>query len=695
MKSLEQMLSPMIKNRGLIVPVLDQNDIILMEKIQQQKVDVVNQRISPSQVDLVSREVVESWIRSYNYGLDLFNYNYGPILDDSELSKLMREKDLLIQAADPYLRQLETMLSKSECIILLSDEQGAMLRVIEGNEQLKKQNRRFNLVPGSVWTEETVGTCAHGISLIAGTPMQICGPEHYCGTYEQISCSSAPIYDGNRNIAGTLCIVSPSFHQQSYHSLGLVVSMAWAVQSEFQLALNNQLLSVTLESAQEAVITINRKGFITKANLTARRMLHYLDQDLIGNSFETVMGKQPLIREVLDTGKPILDAEIEIEQLNQRLQLRSAQAVKDQYGQNFGCVLTLKKIDRIKKPGSIKISGADAQFTFDRIIGNCPQLIESKKMARKFASLDANILIQGESGTGKEVYAQAIHNESRPEGPFIAVNCAAIPRTLIESELFGYEGGAFTGAERQGRPGKIEMADGGTLFLDEIGDMPLEIQPVLLRVLEEKKLMRVGGSRYIPVDFRLVTATNKDLLDLINEKKFREDLYYRLKVLKIFIPPLRERGADIIRLAKYFIHSTAQKQGIAVPNLDDGAIFRLCKYGWPGNIRELENAMLYAVNTSSDGVIKPEDLPDEISVISPWHGQQIEKNDYLSEHNVLENRLSIKEMEKITIMQTLLQTGSNVSEAAAILGMSRSTLYRKIKEFHLLDEVRSKESAVD
>ncbi|KUG03737.1 transcriptional regulator [hydrocarbon metagenome] len=695
MKSLEQMLSPMIKNRGIIVPTLDQSDIMLMEKIQQQKIDLVYQRISPSQADLVRPEVVESWMRSYNYGLDLFDYNYGPILDKSELTELLREKDLLIKAADPYLRQLETMLSKSECIILFSDEQGAMLRVIEGNELLKKQNQRFRLVPGSIWTEETVGTCAHGISLIVGTPMQICGPEHYCGTYEQISCSSAPIYDGNGNIAGTLCIVSPSFHQQSYHSLGLVVSMAWAVQNEYQLALNNELLSVTLESAEEAVITINKTGLITKANLTAKKIMHYVERDLVGMQIEEVLGKQPLIKEVLKTGKPILDAEIEMEQWNQRLHLRSAQAVKDQYGQNFGCVLILKKIDRFKKSGSNKISGADAKFTFDRIIGNCPRLIESKNLAIKFAPLEANILIQGESGTGKEVYAQAIHNESRPEGPFIAVNCAAIPRTLIESELFGYEGGAFTGAERQGRPGKIEMADGGTLFLDEIGDMPLEIQPVLLRVLEEKKLMRIGGSRYIPVDFRLVTATNKDLLDLINEKKFREDLYYRLKVLKIFIPPLRERGADIIRLAKYFIHSTVQKQGITVPVLDDGTIFRLFKYGWPGNIRELENAMLYAVNTSKDGVIKPEDLPDEISGIIPWHGHQIGKNDYASEHSVLENRLSIKEMEKITIMQTLLQTGLNVSEAAGILGMSRSTLYRKIKEFHLLDEVRSKESAVD
>jgi transcriptional regulator of acetoin/glycerol metabolism len=681
MRPLDQMLSPMITNRAhILTQALDKNDIYLIEKIKKQKVDVINQRLSPSEVDLVRPEIVESWIRSYNYGLDLYNYNYGPVLDQSVLKELLRKKELLLTAADPYIHQLETVLAESQCIILLSDEKGAMLRVIEGRrEVLEKQNRRFQLVPGSVWNEETVGTCAHGLSMILGTPMQISGPEHYCETYDQIFCSSAPIFDVNNNMAGTLSFVSPSFRQQSAHSLGLVVCMAWAVQKEFQLALNNELLNVTMEAADEAVITFNLSGIIIKANITAKKILGHITKDLVGMHIDSVLGNQPLIKSVMESGKPVIDTVIEIENWNQKLQLRSAQPIKDQYGNKFGCVLTFKKIDRTRKTGS-NLNESDARFTFDKIIGSSLQCINSVNIAKHVARLDANILLQGESGTGKEVYAQAIHNESRPGGPFIAINCAAIPTTLIESELFGYEAGAFTGAERQGRPGKIELANGGTLFLDEIGDMPLELQPVLLRVLQEKKVMRVGGSRYQPVDFRLIAATNKNLADLVNNDQFREDLYYRLEVFKIGIPPLRERGADIVQLAKYFIDSVAEKQQIPAPALSNQTILRLLQYGWPGNVRQLENAMLFAVNMASSGIIEPEDLPAAIS--------GLENIKFIPENKPPENLLTIKELEKVTIMQTLIQTGNNVSETANLLGMSRSTLYRKIKDYGLLDDIR-------
>lgn len=679
MKPLEQMLSPMIKNRVVNQP-LNQNDIILMEKIRQQKVDLIEQRLTPSQIELVRPEVVDSWLRSYNYGLDLFDYNYGPILDRLAFQERVREKELLLKAADPYICQLEAMLADAQCIILLSDEEGAMLRIIEGNQLLEQQNKRFNLVPGSIWNEETVGTCAHGISLIQGTPMQICGPEHYCEQYDQISCSSAPIFDVNYNLAGSLCIVTPSFSHQSSQSLGLVVSMAWAVQNQFHLALHNELLNVTLEASEEALLTINKSGVITKANVVARRMFNYLEQDIAGIPIEMLLGKQPLISSVLNSGQSVYDAEIEIEHLSQRLAIRSAQPLKDHLGQNFGCIISLRKLNRAKTAGDRK-GGLEAGFTFNHIVGKSPQLLRSTEIARKFANLDANLLIQGESGTGKEMYAQAIHNASRPGGPFVAVNCAAIPRTLIESELFGYEGGAFTGAERQGRPGKLELANGGTLFLDEIGDMPLELQPVLLRVLEEKKVMRVGGSRYVQVDFRLITATNKDLLAQVECGQFRQDLYYRLKVLKIDIPPLRERGADIMQLAQHFIISIAERQQVPAPDLSDLAALQLLNYSWPGNVRQLENCMLYAVNVCQDKIIKPQDLPEEIAadfIISPQVEGSVPRG-----LNSLEANLSMKEIERIMIAQTLLQVENNISEAAILLGMSRSTLYRKIKEYQL------------
>lgn len=683
-KSLENILSPMIANRNVLTQSLNQQDLILMEKIKQQKLDVIHQRISSSEVDLVRSEVVESWIRSYNYGLDLFNYNYGPVLEETALEELLRKNDLLLNAADPYISQLETMLSDSECIILLTDEEGVMLRVIEGGKKiLEQQNKRFRLVPGSIWTEETIGTCAHGISLITKTPMQICGSEHYCEKYEQISCSSAPIFDSNGNLAGTLCIVSPSFKHQTSHSLGLVISMAWAVQNEFQLALNKELLSVTLETTDEAVITTNKDGIINKANLPARKILNYINKDLVGMSIESILGKQSIIKSVLETGKSISNTVILYEKTNQRLHLHSVQPIKDQYGNIYGCVLTFNQFHQARKLVN-QNNGLKATYTFDDIIGNSHQLKKSIDIAKKFAHLNANLLIQGESGTGKELFAQAIHNESRPNGPFIALNCAAIPHTLIESELFGYEGGAFTGAKRHGKQGKIELADGGTLFLDEIGDLPMELQPVLLRVLEEGKVMRIGANHYVPVDFRLITATNKNLLHLVEKGQFREDLYYRLKALTINIPPLRDRETDILILAQHFINATAKKQQKTAPSLSELTALEIISYSWPGNIRQLENAMFYAVSICTDGVIKPDDLPEDIH-----RGVSVTSNQIYPEHvtpDRAENNFTLKNIERIMIHHVLQKTNNNISKAAEQLGISRSTLYRKIEEYKLLND---------
>lgn len=686
MKSLEHMLSPMIYNSNRIVTQnLNQNEIMLMEKIHELKIDVLSQRISPSQVDLVRPEIVESWIRSYNYGLKMSEYNYGPILDRLAFEKLCREKDLLLKASDPYIRQLETLLTNTESIICLTDEQGVMFRVVIGDyELLDQQNKRFRLVEGSVWTEATVGTCAHVISLILGVPMQICGPEHYCEKYEQISCASAPIFDSNSNLSGTLSIVTPSFHHQNSHTLALAISMAKAIQNEFQLGINDELLQVAFETSDEAVITINKNGAITKANAVAKKILSFLDRELTGMLIDEILGNQPLIKSVLKTGKPMLDTSVEIDKYKQKLQLCSVKPLRNNNGTNFGCILTLKKINRVRKTESL-VGGMDTRYTFDKIVGSSPQLTRIINMAKKFTRLDDNILIQGESGTGKEVFAQAIHNESRPDKRFIAVNCAAIPKTLIESELFGYEGGAFTGAEHQGRPGKIELANGGTLFLDEIGDMPMELQSVLLRVLEEKQVMRVGGNRYIDVNFRLIVATNKDLLGLVKNNQFREDLYFRLAVFMLRVPPLRERGSDINSLVKHFMNNIAKKQHITAPALSSATKCLLLQYDWPGNVRQLKNTIVYALNMSSNGVIKPEDLPDLIKDSMANRGFE---KDYtglqlMTDDNKQEQTQSINEMEKDVIHQVLLKGDYCISKSAKVLGISRSTLYRKIRDYNL------------
>ncbi|HZJ85283.1 MAG TPA: sigma 54-interacting transcriptional regulator [Syntrophomonadaceae bacterium] len=675
MRPLEHALSPIIKHRNIIAQTTNQADFILMEKIRQQKLDVIAQRINPSQADLVKAEVVESWIRSYNSGLDLYDYNYGPIMNKHVFKEHIRTKNLLIKSADPFIHQLETLLCDSECIILLTDEQGVMLRVVEGNkEMLEKQNARFHLVPGSIWTESTVGTCAHTITISDKTAIQICGPEHYGETYEHISCSSAPIFDTNLNLAGTLCLVTPSFHHQSPHSLALVVSMAWAVQKEFQLELKNSLISSTMEASDEAVVTINQKGTITHANIVAKSLFHEWHANLIGSNVYELLGEQPLIASVLNDKKPIIDAKIEIAKFDHQLNLRLAQPILDDYGASFGCVLIFRKINQGKT--LLPTSNLGTSFAFSDIIGNSPEILECTERAQNFARLNANVLIQGESGTGKELYAQAIHNISRPGGPFVAVNCAAIPSTLIESELFGYEGGAFTGAQRQGRVGKIELANNGTLFLDEIGDMPIELQPVLLRVLEEKQVMRIGSNRYLPVDFRLLTATNNDLLELVEKGHFRQDLYYRLKVLEVNIPPLRHRGQDVILLAQHFIDKIARQESITPPILSDLTIICLLQYDWPGNARQLQNAMLHAVTMCSQNTITPGDLPLEIT-------KKFKDSEKGNQSTELGEKLTMLDIERIMIINALEQSDNKVTEAAKLLKIGRSTLYRKMKLYKI------------
>jgi transcriptional regulator of acetoin/glycerol metabolism len=675
---LEHALSPMIRNRGILTNTFEPDDIDLINQIKTLKLDVINKRIDKQQISLIRPEVVDSWIRSFDNGLSVFEYNYSPTLDEKTMQQRCLEKSILLDSAEPFILQLASMLTDSQCIILLSDEQGCMLRVLEGSKKLEDQNKRFKLVPGSVWNETTVGTCAHAISLIHEIPMQICGPEHYCEKYDNIFCSAAPIFDGNQNLTGTLSIVSPSYQHQNAHSLGLVVSMAWAIQRDIQLSFNRELLDVTMNSTDTGVMMINRNGVITQANVIARNFFEkLLDHEMTGMPYKTILGQQAAVESVLSEGKSVFDGEIYLDRWNLSIHLLSAQLIPDAAGQNLGCLLTFKKNDTAKRT-SASTSTLQARYTFDQIMGNSDQIKHCIALSHKFSRLDVNILIQGESGTGKEMFAHAIHAESRPRGPFVAVNCAAIPSTLIESELFGYAGGSFTGAEKQGRPGKIELADQGTLFLDEIGDMPLELQPVLLRVLDEKRVMRIGSSQYQPVDFRLITATNRNLDELAEKDLFRKDLLYRLKVLQISIPPLRRRGEDIVLLARYFASKTAQKQLIKTPELSDGFLIALLHYDWPGNVRQLENAILYAVNVSNGKMVETDHLPEDIK--AALHSSALKGH----KKAVPSANLTMKEIEKIFIGETLQQCKNNISEAALLLKMSRATLYRKIKEYDLM-----------
>jgi len=315
--------------------------------------------------------------------------------------------------------------------------------------------------------------------------------------------------------------------------------------------------------------------------------------------------------------------------------------------------------------------GARAGITFDDIIGSDEKIIAVIEKAKKIARSGSTVLIEGESGTGKELFTQAIHNySSRSNRPFVVVNCAAIPRELVESELFGYEDGAFTGARRGGRPGKFELANGGTIFLDEIGDMPLEIQASLLRVLQEKQVNRIGSERVIHVNTRVIAATHRNLRKEVEKGNFRLDLYYRLNVIAITIPSLRDRLECIPVLANHFKNKICDSIGLADLDISAEFIQALQCYSWPGNVRELENVIEQSLYLVEGNRLLPEHLP-------------VRMNWKKAAPQTFGRGSSIRQHEEDLIRDTLTICNGNVSKAAKILGIGRNTLYRKQRQYDI------------
>ena len=326
------------------------------------------------------------------------------------------------------------------------------------------------------------------------------------------------------------------------------------------------------------------------------------------------------------------------------------------------------------------IMGNEAHFRFQDIIGISPAMGEAVRMAKIAAQNDASVFLSGESGTGKELFAQAIHNaSSRRRGPFIAVNCGALPKSLIEAELFGYEGGSFTGARRDGCAGKFELANGGTIFLDEIGDMPVDVQITLLRVLQNREVRRIGASKALRIDVRVITATNRDLEQLVDSKVFREDLFYRINVFRINIPSLRERTGDVRQLAGFFLAKYSDiRPGGRVEGFTAEALAMMEAYPWPGNVRQLENSVERAVYLAEGELVTAAELPPEIrafqgSAPSPAVPAAAGESPSGGEG----------EDEAARIQDMLHRTHGNVMEAARLLGISRRTLYRKLQRYHI------------
>ena len=446
-----------------------------------------------------------------------------------------------------------------------------------------------------------------------------------------------------------------------------------------QLHAIQQQLTTLFDTVQEGIIAVDRNGKIVNINAAAAKMLQVSQKPVLGKELALLLSGLPLA-DSLATGHDVFNREAFRLIRGQRVYYVAT--VKTWLGgtEVWGAVVTLREMAEVKKIVS-NLSTQEHCFSFEMILGDSPALAKAKQEAAQAAAGNVTVLIQGESGTGKELFARAIHNASaRRDKPIIAINCAAIPEALLESELFGYEEGAFTGARRGGKPGKFELADGGTVFLDEIGDMSLSLQAKLLRVLQERKIERVGSTETTAIDVRIIAATHKDIEAMVRQGEFRQDLYYRINVFPLQIPSLRQRRQDLPLLIERFLARYRDKMAKNVEGIDADAYACLLEYGWPGNIRELENTIEYLVSIADGKIIEQRHIPQRI----PIAGKTAQPGSPVQAQPT--RLLTIAELEKRAIMSAIEQFGLTMrgkAQLTQVLGISKATLYRKLKQYNI------------
>lgn len=432
-----------------------------------------------------------------------------------------------------------------------------------------------------------------------------------------------------------------------------------------QIKVYEEMLQTTVNLADDGFICVNNQGTVIYSNRTAQKLFN--TKELKGQSLSQILPANECSK--IFNGFSFSNIKMKNEYSSYCI---SGTPVK--VNNNFaGAVLQLNPIDSIKEK-RFNRSKIKSKISLEDIKGNSASIRDIKAKVKKIANTTSTVLITGETGTGKELFARAIHYcSNRCNSPFIAINCAGIPETLLESELFGYEEGAFTGAKKGGKPGRFELANGGTIFLDEIGDMPLHLQAKLLRVLQERSIERIGSTHSIPIDVRIIAATNQNIEEMVKQNKFREDLYYRLNVIHLHIPPLRARKSDIKTLALFFLEKYSLLLGKKLLGFSNDTMELLISYSWPGNIRELENTIEYAVNMETEEIIRPHSLPEK------FRNVKINKEFSL--------KAKIEDIERDIIKTTLDKHGWDLKgkfKAAKELNIGVRTLYRKIKKFNLV-----------
>ncbi len=598
--------------------------------------------IDPNRID---KQISESWLRCKRRSVDPYSGKGYRILEGRTLSLRKKSQQELYDISLPHIEKLYKFLEDSGMIALLIDPEGYVLSM-KGERQAIESAREINFIEGVRWTEEDVGTNAIGTALVSQEPIMVLGTEHYSVASHNWSCAASPIRDDSGQLLGILDISCP-LERSHPNTLAIVTTVTYAIESEWtkqrqQKELELMRYSLQLSETEQAVVIVNLKQQIVHASKTVRQAIPQWSSMLRHNLCEYGYA------ESLQT--PIYSK-------------------KDE--ELIGYCVHLKK-----SGGTVSgVSFSARPFYFRGEAGVSASFQRTMKEIERVSTRNANVFIRGESGTGKELIARAIHdNGPNHQGPFIAVNCGAIPKDLIESELFGYAEGAFTGSRRHGYKGKLEQADGGTLFLDEIGEIPHSMQVSLLRVLQERKVTPIGSSSEIPINIRVISATHRDIKHLVSEGTFREDLFYRLHVFPVHVPPLRDRKEDIPYLIRYY----CQKNDLDLAVTPE-IMQQLMKYDWPGNIRELFNTIERIHILSPDEV---ESFVQEMFCPAPVQMKALPEP--ISMQNTDYSGFTYRErVEMQSIIQALEKANGSALMAAAMLKIPRSTFYRKLRKFGL------------
>jgi transcriptional regulator with PAS, ATPase and Fis domain len=634
------------------------------------------------------------WKRCYDKNIDPKTDTFK--MYSPEKFKKIKEDSIKIYAyANRFLLQMTNYLNNPQLGFALFDNKCCLLKLY-GGKQFMDWCDSHGITTRTDWREESIGANAVSIGLETEEVSAVVGSQNFCHVLIDTAIYFSPfiINDDKRThesiIFGGIALIVPFDNRNIDY---MMMAAAAANDISLHLYMANSLYNMYYTEKMGLIsIDINMatgQSHILYHNSTIFEILETPKENLYYKDADALFDPLPKNKEFWD----IIESCEDVKDQSLSLSIRGKEdnyivTTDTYYQENLGFrgvrffITTSKQISN----NVSKRIGNNAMLTFNDIIGTSKEFSNCIRLAKAIAKSNSNVLILGESGVGKDIFAQAIHNASdRRDKPFIALNCAAFPRELINSEHFRYEGGAFSGSKKNGNIGKFELADKGTLFLDEIGDMPLDLQATLLRVIEEKKFMRLGSSSVTNVDVRIIAATNANLKQLIEQKKFRADLYYRLNTLHLTISPLRDRGKDIILLAEHFIHSVSRR--IGKPNimtLSSEAIEFLCELPWNGNVRELQNLIEGIVQLYPIDIIEPEIIKEYLNISDNFEQKnpEIQNQKWTTSDNYSEAAVSSKnEITKEVIENALMFNKYNKTNTAEYLGISRKTLYRWMESY--------------